>query len=98
MLDPAFFQIVIAFTGVGFVFFFLDDFESEKSTSIETKLVGALFMYTLSLFSLLIPATTRQAYNLFGLYVPPIQIWIEAFTMGFLISAAWDVLIRKEVD
>lgn len=95
MPNPALFQIAIAVAGLGFLLFFLDSMDTENPGSLESKITGALLLYTVSLFSLLIPATTRESYQLLGIYIPPLQVWLEAFTMGFLVSAAWEIFYRS---
>lgn len=91
MVDPAVFQMIIGFTGFAVLLFFLESMDADNPDSLKAKLMGAFLFYTLSLFSLLVPATTRQTYELFFLHIPPIQVWLEALTMAFLVAAMLEV-------
>lgn len=95
MSDPAVFQVAIGVAGLGFVLLFADSLDTENPDRTKVKILGALVFYTLSLFSVLIPATTRQTYNLFGLIVPPLYVWWEGLTLGFLLSVAWDIFYKS---
>lgn len=98
MLNPAVFQVIIASAGLCFLLLFLDSIDTESPDPLKARLMGALLFYTVSMFSLLIPATTRNSYRFLGLYVPPVQVWLEALTMGFLISAAWKVFYSGQPE
>jgi hypothetical protein len=91
MLDPASFQIIIGFVGLGFILYFLDSIDGENPENIKAEFLGVLIFYTISIFSLLIPATTRKSFELLGVYIPPIHVWLEAFTMAFLLTIGWKI-------
>ncbi len=96
MAVTAIFQVAIGIAGLGFVLLFADSIDTSNPDATKAKILGALVFYTLEMFSVLIPATTRQTYNLFGLYIPPLYVWWEALTLGFLVSAMWDIFYKSE--
>jgi hypothetical protein len=93
-VNAAIFQITVALGGLGFLVIFMNEMDAEKATRLQRKSVGALFLYTFSMFTLLLPATTRQTYQLGGLVIPPIYVWLEAVLLGFLISITWEVFFN----
>lgn len=91
MVSAELFQIAMGISGLFFVLLFADLIDTSRPDSVEAKILGALIFYTLEMFSILIPATTRQTYSIFGIYIPPLHVWWEALTLGFLAAAAWDI-------
>ncbi|MFB6144314.1 MAG: hypothetical protein ABEJ98_03310, partial [Candidatus Nanohaloarchaea archaeon] len=88
---PEFFQVVIASMGIVFAITFADSLDMENPDRFKVKMIGILTLYSLSLFSLLVPATTKS-FSLAGVTLPPVQVWFEATILGFLISAVGDAV------
>lgn len=91
MVEAALFQVTVALGGLAFLLLFLDEMDAQEATKLQRKAVGALFLYTVSMFTLLIPATTRRTYTLFAIQIPPLYVLMEGFVLGFMISIVWEV-------
>ena len=94
MVQAAVFQLAIGLGGFFFVLWFADMLEYEDDNALENKVLGALLLYSTSLFTLLVPAT-MDTMRFLGYAIPPLQVWFEAATMGFLVSAVWDIFYTQ---
>lgn len=96
MVQGSVFQLIIGVTGFAFLLLFMSVVDEDDPGSLEQKLVGLIFLYTVSMFTLLIPATTRQSYSIGVVHIPPLQIWMEAIILGFMFSIGRDIVFRDE--
>lgn len=94
MVQGSVFQLIIGVTGFAFLLLFISVVDEDDPKSLEQKMVGLIFLYTVSMFTLLIPATTRQTYSIGGFQIPPLQVWMEAIILGFMFSIGRDILSR----
>ncbi len=90
-MDPSVYQLIIGIIGVMAVLPFLNGLKIDDPDPLKAKVSSALFFFTILVFALLVPESSRQNISFMSLSLPPVVVWLEAFVIGFLISAGYEI-------